>query len=207
MSEPLLTVLRDINSPPGGWRYTPPQTGVTLTASHYSFLRDKVIRHLKANGFEVDEAAIEDGACRETPAAGRWCGPAAPKPVAGMPVPLLAAVEAFLSCTWQAILARRFVPREEAERRLAICLTCPLRSDAPSGCGGCYTLLRKAKDLMGGKSALTVEPDADGTVRDTCSACLCLLPLKVFMTSETLDKCEGDRRPPYQEGYCWRLEK
>lgn len=205
--EDLLSVIRDINSPPGGWRYTPPETGVTLTASFYGELRDKVVRHLRANGFEADEDVIQDGACRESPSVPPgWCRKRDPKPIAGMPIPLLSAVESFLRCTWQAILSRKFVPREEAERRLSVCMGCPMRGASPGGCGGCYDLLRKAKDLLGGKSALTIEPDEDGTVRDTCQACLCVLPLKVFLTTPTLEKCEGERKPPYAPG-CWRLEK
>ena len=209
--EDLLTVLRDVDSPLGGWHHTPPQTGVTLTSPFYNGLRDLAIRHLTANGVEITDELmllIEDGACRETPAAVAlgWCRKREPKPVAGMPVPLLSAVESFQKCTWQAIMTRKFVPREEAERRLSVCISCPMRGESPGGCDGCYSLLRKAKDLLGGKSALTIEADESGAVRDTCQACLCVLPIKVFLTSETLDKCEGDRRPPYAPG-CWRLEE
>jgi hypothetical protein len=208
MSDNLLIVQRDVNSPPGGWKYTVPQTGVTITSPFYASLLPRVIRHLKANGIPITDElleVIEDGACRESNV-GSWCCPKPEKPVADMPVPLLSAMESFIRCIWAAVLARKFVPREEVERRIAVCMICPLRSEAPSGCSGCYTLLRKAKDLLSGKSAITIEPDADGVVRDTCKACLCVLPLKATMTSSTLDKCEGERRPPYAEG-CWRLEK
>lgn len=207
--EDLLHVQRDVNSPPGGWKYTVPETGITITAQFYSILVPRVTQHLLANGIPVDDERmmlIEDAACRETQPPGTWCAKRDPKPVAGMPIPLLATVESFLKCIWTALVARKFVPREEAERRLAICMKCPLRSTTPSGCSGCYTLLKKANSLMEKKGALSVEPDEDGTVRDACSACWCLITLKPWMTSATLDKCEGGSKPPYAEG-CWRLEK
>ena len=208
MTDPdLLTVQRDVDSPPGGWKYTVPQTGVLITGRFFTTLRSKVIAHLKANGHVVDDemlAMIEDGACRETRPPG-WCRKRPPKPVGKGPLPLLMYAEKFVKCAWEALVSRKFVPREEAERRLAICMTCPLRSTTPSGCSGCYTLLKKANALLETKGALKVEPDPDGVVRDACSACWCLISLKSWMTNATLDKCEGSVKPPYQEGHCWRL--
>lgn len=204
MTDVLLTVQRDIESPPGGWKYTVPETGVTVTGQFYKVLRDRVVKHLKANNLPVDEALIEDGACRETRPPGSWCARALPKPVAGRPLALLIYVEQFLKCTWQAILARRFVGRDEAVRRFDICMGCPMRAATPGGCAGCYDLLRKANTVMESKGALTVAADADGVTRDACSACWCLIPLKVWLRNDTLDKCEGEKKPPYWEG-CWRI--
>lgn len=201
----LLTVIRDINSPPGGWKYTPPQTGITITSSHYSSLKDKVIRHLRANRVEVDEAVIEDGACRETenlPAG--WCRKREPKPVAGMPVPLLSGVEMFLKSVWGTLKGRQFVHLEEAERRAAICRECPYRVDSPGGCVSCFSLIKAANNLID-RNPIKFEADADGTVRDTCKACLCVCHIKVWVPSAVLDKAEGEKRPNFHPS-CWRLE-
>jgi hypothetical protein len=130
----LLVVLRDIDKPPGGWRYTVPETGVTITADWYHTLIRRVTAHYDANGLPRDEdfdAIVEDGACRETP--GARCGRKPPKPVAGMPVALLQTAERFLHTVWQSLKDRKFVPREEAERRIAICTGCPLRTTRPGG--------------------------------------------------------------------------
>lgn len=205
-NEDLLTVVRDVNSPPGGWKYTVPETGVTITGSHYALLKSRVIQHLNANSLPVDEDLIEHGACVETKPPGSWCSKREPKPIAGMPVPLLGAVEVFLKCIWAAIVGREFVPRAEAERRLGICMKCPLRGASPGGCTGCYTLLKKANSLLEDKGAFVIAADEDGFVRDTCLACLCVLPLKVWLGDKTLNQCEGSSRPPYAAG-CWRLEK
>lgn len=205
MNEPLLAVLRDIEKPPGGWRYTVPETGVVITGDFFGGIWPQVVKHHAANGLPAPEREIvEDRACRESP--GGRCGARKPKPVAGMPVALLSTLEAFLKCVWTAIITRDFVSRKEAERRLAICLDCPLRSTPPGGCSGCYTILKKANSLMEKKGSLVIPPDEDGTVRDACSACWCLVPLKSWLSQKTLDQCEGQSRPPYHPK-CWRLEE
>ena len=206
--EDLLTVVRDVNSPPGGWKYTVPETGITITAPFWAVLKPRIIQHLTANRISVDDERmlqIENDACAETQPPGSWCQKRPPKPVAGMPIPLLGAVETFLKCIWAAIVRREFVSREEAQRRLDICMECPLRGASPGGCTGCYTLLKKANSLLEDKGAFVIEADADGFVRDTCQACLCVLPLKVWLGDKTLNRCEGGKRPPYARG-CWRLE-
>jgi hypothetical protein len=208
MNEDLQIVQRDIDSPPGGWRYTVPETGVTIKAPFFNTLKPRVIAHLKANHVVVDDERLlllEDGACRETRPPGSWCAKRPAKPVEGGMLPLLIHVERFLKTVWGAIRARQFVSREEANRRIAICLQCPKRAATPGGCQGCYTLLKKAATLMEKNDAIKIEPDEDGYVRDTCSACWCVLPLKVWLPQATLDKAEGEKRPDYAPG-CWRNE-
>ena len=202
--EDLLTVLRDVNSPPGGWRYTPPQTGVTITASFWNELRQKTIAHLSANSVTITDEMlleIEDGACRETPAAGRWCGPRPPKPVEGaLPHLTLAHLERFLKTIWHALLTRNFVGREEAERRAEICRTCPLITGGLGGCSGCYDLLKKAQSIVE-KNPIVMDPDAE-----VCGACGCYVPVLVHLPNSTLDRAVGEKMPKYQQGHCWRLE-
>lgn len=206
--EPLLHVIRDVDGLPGQWRYTVPQTGVLLTDSWWSGLRDKVYAHLRANGIEVDDElalVIEDAVCRET-RPGSKCAPRKAKPIAGRhPLPMLMYVNSFLRAVWGALRERRFVPREEAERRAEICRACEFRVESPGGCTGCYTLLKKANELMD-KNPIKFEPDEDGTVRDTCQACLCVCHLKVWLTDSVLDASEGAIKPKFHEK-CWRLEK
>jgi hypothetical protein len=116
---------------------------------------------------------------------------------------MLAHVERFLTTVWQAIIDRKFVGREEALRRVAVCQGCPLRATMPGGCTGCYTLLKKAEKLLQKNGAIEVPADEDGFVRDVCGACGCFIPLKVVLENGTLDRAEGMKRPAYWEG-CWR---
>jgi hypothetical protein len=204
----MLSVKRDIDKPPEGWKYTIPETGAVIKADFYTVLRDRVMRHRKANNLSIPddyEAFLQDAACRETNPPGSRCGVAAPKPRDNKPIPvlLLSHVQRFLETVWAAIVDRRFVSAEIAKERIGVCLTCPLRTTMPGGCTGCYTLLGKAEKLLTKKDAITIEPDADGYKRDVCGACGCFVPLKAWLENSTLDKAEGERRPAYWEG-CWR---
>jgi hypothetical protein len=203
MNNELLIVQRDINSPPGGWRYTVPQTGVTITAPYYSSLLPRVVKHLKANALEVDEDVIMDGACRETPnlPAG-WCCPKPEKPVEGsLPHLTLRHLDRFIKSIWHTLLSRDFVSREEAERRAEVCKSCPLVTGGLGGCSTCYSLLRATEKLI---QSNPIKMDTD---KDVCGACGCHIPLLVWCKNSTLDKAAGEVMPKYLEGHCWRLEK
>ena len=200
----LLTVVRDVNSPPGGWKYTVPETGVTITAQFWVLLKPLVVKHLRANGVEVDderELLIEHGACVETKPPGSWCAKRPPKPVDGkLPFLTLAVAERFIKTVWQVVKERKFVPREEAERRLAICMSCPLAMSI-GGCESCTTLYKKMVEMLANKNPLTVEPG-----KEFCGACGCLILAKTAIPNITLDRAEGATKPRYALG-CWRLEK
>lgn len=202
--EDLLTVQRDVNSPPGGWKYTVPETGVTITAQFYHLLRQRVVQHLAANRVEVTDEMlliIEDGACRETQPPGSWCARRPPKPVDGkLPFLTLEIAERFIKTVWQVVKERKFVSREEAERRLAICMSCPLATSI-GGCEGCTTLYKKMVEMIGKTNPLTVERG-----KEFCGACGCLLLAKSAIPNATLDRAEGSTKPRYHEK-CWRLEK
>lgn len=200
--DPLLTVLRDVEAPPGGWRYTVPETGVVVTGAFFGETWRKVVRHCAANGLpEPDRALVEDRACRDSPDVGTRCGPAKPKPVDGMlPHLTLGLVERFLKTVWETLKARDFVSAAEAERRATICRSCPLATGGIGGCEGCFNLLRKARDFVEA-SPIKFEEN-----KDACGACGCFLPAKILISNKTLDKAEGSTRPKYWEG-CWRLEK
>lgn len=199
-------VLRDIEKPPEGWRYTVPETGVTLRGDFFEAVWKQLLRHCTANNLpEPDRAMVEHAACEETNPPGSRCGQARPRPQADKPIQhlLLSHVERFLNTVWQAILDRKFVNREEAVRRVNVCLACPLRTTMPGGCTGCYTLVRKAESILRKRGSVQIEEDPDGFKRDVCGACGCFIPLKVVLENRTLDKAEGTERPAYWSG-CWR---
>ena len=202
------SVLRDIEKPPNGWRYTVPETNVTVTADYFEQLWNRVLAHRLANSLPQPEgyrAFLEDAACVETQPPGNRCGERKAKPRENKPIQhlLLSHVERFLKTVWQAILDRKFVVREEALRRVDVCHGCPLRTTMPGGCSGCYTLLKKAEALLRKNGAIEIPADDDGFVRDVCGACGCFIPLKVVLENGTLDNAEGGKRPAYWAG-CWR---
>lgn len=199
-------VIRDIEKPPGGWRYTVPETGVTIRGDFFEMVWKQLVRHCEANHLpEPDREMVEHAACEETNPPGSRCGERKARPVADKPIQvlLLSHVERFLNTVWHAILDRKFVDREEAVRRVGVCLGCPLRTTMPGGCTGCYSLVRKAEHILQKNGSIQIEEDADGFKRDVCGACGCFIPLKVVLENRTLDKAEGSSRPAYWEG-CWR---
>lgn len=200
-------VLRDIEKPPNGWRYTIPENGLTLTADFFEQLYGRILAHRRSNNLPIPEgyrAFVEDAACNETQPPGSRCGQRKPRPK-DKPIQhlLLIHVERFLKTVWQAILDRRFVDKEEALRRAAICDGCPLRTTMPGGCTGCYSILKKAEKILKRNGSIEIPASEDGYVRDVCGACGCFIPLKVVLTNDTLDAAEGGARPAYWSG-CWR---
>lgn len=202
MNDDLLAVVRDIESPPGGWKYTVPQTGVTITDGWFRGLRRKIVDHYTANGIPVTDdlmMVVEDGACRETQPPG-WCRKRKAKPVAGkLPLLTLVVAERFIKTVWQVLKDRDFVPKEEALRRVSVCMSCPLATSI-GGCESCHTLYKQALKLVG---------DGSGNVekgKEFCGACGCLILAKTALSQKTLDKAEGSSRPLYWGG-CWRNEK
>lgn len=203
--EDLLTVVRDVNSPPGGWKYTVPETGITITAPFWAVLKPRIIQHLTANRISVDDERmlqIENDACAETQPPGSWCQKRPPKPVEGaLPHLTLGHLDRFLRSIWHTLVSRDFVSREEAERRAEICRTsCPLVTGGIGGCSGCYTLLRATEKLV---QSNPIQMDVE---KDVCGACGCHIPLLVWCKNSALDKAAGEKMPKYQQGVCWRLE-
>ena len=193
-----LTVSRDIESPPGGWKLTVEQTGVTIAAPFFRILHQRVAAHMRANSLPMPEDFDEwcaDAACRETGCGRPFCGGAPEKEVSGMPSLNYALVARFLKTMIGVIRDRKFVSNELAESRRAICMNCPLRRETIGGCMfGCKALLRKAARALANDHA---DPKLG-----FCGACGCWLKLKTLVPNPTLDRAEAER-PPYHES-CWR---
>lgn len=200
--EPKLEVKRDIESPPGGWRYTVPQTGVTIIGEFFRDLYQKVRAHMAANSLPMDDwfkDEVMDGACRETNPGTRWCLRKDPKPVAGMlPHLNLIMAETFIRSVIGAIKARKLVSHEEAKRRYDICMNCPLATSI-GGCLGCRGTLKLVQNIML-KNRLPDDP-----AKRWCGACGCHLSVKPWLPNEVLDQAEKVR-PQYHPS-CWRREE
>jgi hypothetical protein len=193
----MLTVKRDIESPPGGWKLTVEQTGVTITAPFFTILKNRVTAHMKANSIEIPVDFDEwcaDAACRESGLGRPFCGGAVVQPDASMPALTFALAARFLNTMIGVIRDRKFVSREEAERRAAICLACPLHRDSIGGCASCSALLRKVERSM---KAYPLDARLGW-----CGACGCRLSVKCFLENSTLNRAETEK-PPYHES-CWR---
>lgn len=186
----------DTTMPPGGWRYTVPETGVLLRDNYATMLHRKVNRHLAANGHpEIEQVAFEDAVCRENGHGLPWCsgGPKAVKPPTTMQ-----SIKRFLKTMTVLAKRRELVSREEHDRRVSICEGCPRVTINGLGCHNCIDDLKDVE-------AEVREKLPKGNVL-TCSACGgCIVWAKAWISNAVLDEAEAKDPPAYEEGRCWRL--
>lgn len=194
-----LTVSRDIESPPGGWKLTVEQTGVTITAPFFRILHQRVAAHMRANSIPISDDFDEwcaDAACRETGCGRPFCNGALEKEISGkLPYLTLAMAKRFIETMSIVIRERRFVPREEAERRAEICRGCELATSI-GGCKGCSSVFRRME------RALKHDPIPMPPNKEFCGACGCVIRLKVLIPNDILDRAEAER--PKYATQCWR---
>lgn len=187
--------------PPGGWRFTVPETGLLITGATPKVLTKKVRSHMEANSIEIPEPFrewFEDALCVQMNLGPKFCGRPAPVLPKGVMKGLtLGTAARFLRTMMKVLEDREFVGREEAESRVAICNSCPI-SGGIGGCAGCNSILNKVDKLLQ-NDPLPVDPD-----KEYCLACGCKISLKCWIPNSTLDKAETER-PDYWEK-CWRHE-
>ena len=194
-----LAIWRDIEQPPGGWRYTVPETGMKLTGATPKTLRNRIGDHLRANGLPVpDNDTLDSRICEFMALGAPYCGPPVKDPVEGIKKNLtLNDAHRFLKTVLAAVQARRFVSREEAQRRMAVCAKCPLAGNI-GGCLTCSGLISTIVKLVAG----LVPEGIPG--RPFCLACGCLVRAKVTLPNDVLDEAEEGNTPAYHAD-CWRL--
>ena len=206
MPDHLLTVTRDIEAAPGvGWRYTVPETGVQLTGKWAKQLRQEVVRHMEANGVPVPEdfeTVFNDAACRESGLGSPYCGRKRPdtRPEGEIVNLNFGHVAKFLRAVKYALAERKFVSREEAKRRVAICMECPLVTDV-GDCASCYQVGKLYKFALWVTSKLVAQPPKG---KRHCGACGCVCSIKATLPLPLLRKVDDKEevKPAYSET-CW----
>jgi hypothetical protein len=175
-----------------GWFYKVDETKTVLVSHGWPSLIDDVKAHMAGNGIPEPltiELIMADFICQYIP---DWCAEIRPEKEAKvsawkMMKKFYRAVEA----TWH----EGQVSQEEAERRAAICATCPKNTDELVGfCVGCHTrdLLTKMTDFMRSKRT-----SYDDKLK-TCRECHCRLALKVWVHKSAMQ----DEEIQWPE-WCW----
>ena len=199
------TVMRDIEAAPGGWRFTVPQTGVTITGSFASQTRGLVRAHLRANSLpDIPDEDLNEALCAESGLGDPWCGSAGETTVRTPENPLYLTgnhVAQFLRTALRFVHDRKLVSREEAERRVGICMNCPLATHIPP-CPKCYGFSRlfNAATAFAKKMDLPVEEG-----KTSCGACGCVISVLAWIDNATLDR--SYKVLPDYHPTCWRRKE
>lgn len=182
--------------PPGGWKYTQPESGHFFSGISWNQLFESVGKHRRGNGYDVAEGwelRFEEEFCVQNQLVGtRWC----PREDHREKPPGCGGYEAvrrFLNSSLNIIKAKGdvFVDQKEADRRAAVCAGCPMNATVPAcyGCNGFRAMISKIRG-----SRTTAQ---DPHLRQ-CAVCCCENSVKVWIKEEVVDN-SGLEYPPH----CW----
>lgn len=183
-----MKVTRPFQGTANDWRYVQPETAGVFTGFSYWELLEKVRKHRSAMGLDLAEgweARFQDDLCRQNELV-----PCAGRPVNSETRQLtLHDLRRFMNsiANWNGEL----VPREEAERRAKICVSCP-KNQSVRGCWGCAGLLKQVVGFLQGQKGTTMDP-----ALESCGVCGCVLRAKVWMPLNTEDGLE-------YPSHCWQ---
>lgn len=179
---------------PYGWFYPIEQTKVVVVSYGWVTLIDAVKAHMAGNGIKEPltlELLMHDFMCHHVP---EWCEEISHEKEAKVSAwKMMKSFYKAVEATWH----EGQVPQEEADRRAAICASCPKNTDQVTEfCVGCATrgLVAKMTDFMSTKST------SSDSLLKSCSVCHCLLKLKVWLPkSGMVDPDLANKWPEH----CW----
>lgn len=183
-------------SPPGGWKYTQPESGKFFSGISYRQLFELVAAHRRGNNYDVApgwEQRFEEEFCQQNQLVGtQWCPlqNQDPKPERSLG---LSDVRRFLYSVQEAVVKKGdiFVSQEEAENRAATCASCINNATVP-GCFGCNGLRNLVDKLRGNRHT-----SHDERLRH-CTVCGCTNSVKVWLKESVIDS-SGLEFPDH----CW----
>lgn len=193
-----MATIKDLNTiPHGGWRYIQPETGARFEAGDLRDLVAKVTAHRAYKGLPADDVSrdiqrqlcvmLADGECVAEPGEDY-------RPVKD----LTASMTTAMAVSFGKFLVSHFanggtlVPKEEAERRAAVCRNCPLNK--PSKLCSCHAAYKTIEFF--------VPSDRKPAGISVCMACGCSLQAKVNVPIEVIHSAlpEGLVLPTW----CWQ---
>lgn len=191
-------------APPGGWRYTVPETKQSFAESNLEALLKTLKAHYRATGYDVPldlVERIEAFICAEVP---EYCGagPSALSQVVGKIEDAVLTFHAVIQgmrtlAGWVAGSGER-VALEVAEKRASICARCPLNVQ-PKGCTGCNmgVLRQLTEKFVGGKRTSYYEQ------LKACKACACQLNAKVHLPRSNIWPKMSEKQKAQLPSECW----
>lgn len=203
---PQLRLKNKIESIPGGFKWTVPETEVTIgPETNISDLLMNVRQHYRANDLLPPpdlEDRLEHDNCLRAPA--KRCRPEHPsKAEGGWIARLTQDIGTILSGTltigqWLWQYGGESVSPEEAVRRAEICIRCPYNKP-PQGCKPCNSakIENTIRKVIGHRST---EHDND---LKSCAICGCHLRAKIWIPLEVMKKKSQPSRLKQYPQWCW----
>ena len=182
-------------TPPGGWRYVQPETGFEFAASTLRELVKKVATHRKSNGLAAGDpsADIQDFVCAQLPIGSESCSHVIEGDYALKTHFTMEDVKRFIQAAVSALRGRGLVDQTEAERRAALCASCPLNTTV-KGCWRCKGLAEWLFKLIGARTT------AHASRLNQCGVCGCAIKAKIWLPQDVAQKVsEGYTFP----SWCW----
>jgi hypothetical protein len=182
-------------TPPGGWRYVQPETGFEFAASTLRELVKKVTSHREANGIDVGDpsADIQDFVCAQLPVGSETCSHVIEGDYALKTHFTMEDVKRFIQAAVSALAGRGLVDQTEAERRAALCASCPLNTTV-KGCWRCKGLAEWLFKLIGARTT------AHASRLNQCGVCGCAIKAKIWLPLDVAKRVsEGYTFP----SWCW----
>ena len=167
----------------GMWHFKHPETGVIVSARNRDALMRAARKHAEANNLPIGlefEQRVEELVCEALPGECVDCVDGKPfvKPILSI-ADVTHGTKVMLSFLMH---GRRTVSPEEANRRAAICWSCPMRTEFPGGCGG--GLCGELANMIVGVPATNIN-----LTKQACGICHCHLYNAVWLELE--DQCKG----------------
>ena len=182
-------------SPPGGWHYTQPQSGYSISAINLSTLVKKVAAHRYNMGYPTEgdlAQEIETDICDQLSSEDQleYCKSG----IKRRNRVHFSQVISFLktAADWLS-QSRTLVDQQEAERRAEICSRCP-RNVGTGGCGICNSLIEELR--MGLMQRSTHYDDK----LNACGVCGCDNKTQVHLPLDILAKGTTHTYP----NFCWK---
>jgi hypothetical protein len=168
--------------PPGGWRFTVPQTGTSFGAPTYASLYHEACVDLEQHGIPVPLDYIEefaDALCHQIPS--MECEVIMPATNETRSLTASDAIR-FLRVlrTWAGVQGE-LVPQAEADRRSEICAGCRYNV-AITGCSVCQGIAGKIAEIIGNRGT-RFDSQLNG-----CAVCACENKAQVHLPLEVLQK-------------------
>lgn len=196
----MIQVTDKMSTPPGGWRYTQPESGYTMVFLTFAELLSAVYKHRVANGYDTAEGwqdRFAEQLCRQLGLLGtNWCSDTEavvePQGKRGLTA---ADVKRFLGSVAKMVAAGGdvFVDQATADSRSAVCKDCLFNTDI-RGCLGCNGIAATVGKLLGQRRAAH-----HGQLKN-CGVCGCANRVKVWIKTDVIDN-SGLEYPPH----CWQL--